>query len=327
MPKETHTDFEILYSFVASNKRKLRIIITRPRKEGIYPVLFFLQGYECSSIDLADNDNHPYAKLLYGVTGQQFVTVRLEKSGVGDSEGVHCRDTDFYMELENYFNTLKHLQKLRYIDCRAIFLFGYSIGGVIAPLLAMAFPVRGILVFGTVAKGWIEYTIENTRRQLQLAKKGAGEIHNDMERLFCFLFLFAVKKYSPRSLLAKHPEFASTFSKKKYIYNRHYSFFQQLAGINIAEAWTKVNCPALIMWGKGDYVSSLEDHKLIYKILKGNNRSPKTKLIQLDSDHFFRRVTTMENSYLNKHVSDFNKQIIRETTKWCKALTFRKISQ
>ena len=45
-----------------------------------------------------------------------------------------------------------------------MFIFGHSMGGVFGPILASEIPIRGIAVYGTVAKTWTEYCLENWRR-------------------------------------------------------------------------------------------------------------------------------------------------------------------
>jgi esterase/lipase len=51
------------------------------------------------------------------------------------------------------------------VDPERIYLFGHSMGGVLAPYLTAAVPVRGSMVYGTLARTWFEYQLENVRRQ------------------------------------------------------------------------------------------------------------------------------------------------------------------
>ena len=53
-------------------------------------------------------------------------------------------------------------------------------GGVMAPLLAAEVPVRGIIVYGTIARTWPEYWLENIRRQMELADADPSAIDRDV---------------------------------------------------------------------------------------------------------------------------------------------------
>ena len=54
---------------------------------------------------------------------------------------------------------LNYSLKMPEIDSENIFLFGHSLGGVTAPLIAAEVPVRGIINYGSVATTWYEYLL------------------------------------------------------------------------------------------------------------------------------------------------------------------------
>ena len=66
------------------------------------------------------------------------------------------------------------------VDADRVFIFGHSMGGVMAPLLAADVPVRGIIVYGTIARTWTEYWLENLRRQMELADADPSAIDRDL---------------------------------------------------------------------------------------------------------------------------------------------------
>jgi dienelactone hydrolase len=132
---------------------RLRTILSRPAKPaGRAPAVLFLQGGGCSSIDIpfAPPDVWPMT-LISEPAARGFVTMRVEKPGVGESEGPRCAEGGFREELAGYRAALHELAANPAVDPKRIFLFGDSLGGFMAPLLARETRVAGISTFGTIS--------------------------------------------------------------------------------------------------------------------------------------------------------------------------------
>jgi hypothetical protein len=104
-PGNSH--YEVLYRHITSNGKRMRTIITRPRKEGKYPGFMFIQGFSPVSYDFTLEGSRGdvttiNGPLLYEFANSNFVTIRVEKPGVGDSEGGPFADLDFTTELDIY---------------------------------------------------------------------------------------------------------------------------------------------------------------------------------------------------------------------------------
>jgi len=87
---------------------------------------------------------------MHAIGSQGFITMRVEKSGVGDSQGEPCASIGFSEELAGYRAALSALRSNPAVDPERIYLLGISLGGLFAPLLAADTPVAGISVFGTL---------------------------------------------------------------------------------------------------------------------------------------------------------------------------------
>jgi pimeloyl-ACP methyl ester carboxylesterase len=179
-PFETSDAYEVVYGSVVSRGKRLRTILTRPKGQGKHPALFLIQGLGSFSIENTAAGAGAYARIIDEFTRRGFVTMRVDKPGQGDSEGGPTRDIDFETELDGYRQALRALRASEAVDPESIFIFGHSMGGVMAPLLAADIPARGIAAFGTVVKTWHEYTLENARRQMALAGTRFAEIERNL---------------------------------------------------------------------------------------------------------------------------------------------------
>ena len=132
---------------------RLRTIVSRPATSaGPRPAMLFLQGGGCSSIDVpgVPSDIWPMT-LISAPAARGFVTMRVDKPGAGDSEGPPCPEGGFRDELAGYRAALHALLANPAVDPDRIFLFGDSLGGFMAPLLANETHVAGISAYGTIA--------------------------------------------------------------------------------------------------------------------------------------------------------------------------------
>jgi alpha-beta hydrolase superfamily lysophospholipase len=98
------------------------------------------------------------ARLVRAWTDDGFVTMRIEKRGIGDSEG---DPADFAQEIDDVRAAFEDLQKIS----SDVFVFGHSVGGIIAPRIEGA---RGIITYGTTVRAWSVCLRESMERQIAL---------------------------------------------------------------------------------------------------------------------------------------------------------------
>ncbi|MCE2982824.1 MAG: PDZ domain-containing protein, partial [Parachlamydia sp.] len=156
-PYETDDNATVIYDEVAYKGGQLRVIINKPFKENKMPAMLFIPGYTCSSIDDLPN-YHPYKRIVDAYVDAGYVTLRVEKSGLGDSKNTPpCESCDLLDEIENFEVGLKKLKSLPYVDPNQIIIVGHSMGGIVAPAISAKNKVAGVVVYGTTAKSWFEY--------------------------------------------------------------------------------------------------------------------------------------------------------------------------
>ena len=263
-PKESSKDYDIIYSSVNSGNNHLRTIITKPKGEGIHPAVLIVGGVGCYSIDNISNKDLLSIKLwVDSLTLNGFVTIRVEKTGMGDSKGIPCTDCDFTTEKQGYLDGLKQLKSLPYVNKENIFIAGFSIGGVIGPLIAQQEKVKGIIVYGTVGRNWLEYELENTHRQRVLDDYPADSLDIWMRAEYKRLYGLFVEKKTPEQIISEHPETAVNF----FEYPMSVKYFQQVADVNINQMWMNTDAWVLAMHGTSDFVSSADEHELIAQIV------------------------------------------------------------
>jgi uncharacterized protein len=348
MPREKGDGYEVIYGSVTSHGARLRTIVTRPEAEGRHPAVLLLQGgHTCFPIDTPVGKPVAFTWIASDLTRYGYVTMRVERPGCGDSEGGPLRDVDFDTELEGYKQALKALEQFDFVDADNVFLFGQSMGGIMAPLIAVEVPVRGIAVYGTGAGTWFEAVFGQRRRLAALDGTKPAEVNGEILRQARFWYPLLVEKKTPREILEKDPELRTlgAVTDDVYVGDRHYKFHHQLAAKDLTEAWTKVGETrlsvggkvsanpvqprVLAIWGTSDWLVDKASNAWIAEVV--NRAKPGNgTFVALDSiDHFFFRAASPEESYQlwkpakGAAAGEFNPVVLGTLRKWLDATAWR----
>jgi pimeloyl-ACP methyl ester carboxylesterase len=307
-PRITSDAFDVLYDSASADGHRYRVIVTKPRNATKAPALFVVQGLGCLSVD---DRNDLYARLIDAVTRAGFVTLRVDKPGVGDSEGGPCPEVDFQSEVRAYQAGLAWLAQQPYVDPQRIALFGHSMGGIMAPLIAKAAPLKKAIVYGTSYNSWYFYMLENNRRQLRLSGAAFDEIGAEEKQFEKFNALIFLDKKSLEEALQAAPEMREHFPDgHTYAGGKPVVYFQQIYDLNLAKEWKDAKLPVTAIWGASDFVSSESDHEWLAAAV--NSWLPgQGKFVRLPGiDHWFTKTADVRQSLAQHGEGEFNPAII-----------------
>jgi hypothetical protein len=326
---ETSPHARVIYDAVPFEDGLVRTIIHVPPGEGRKPVLFFIQGNPCQSMDRMQ-EHHSYQRLLNGFSEKGYVVVKTEKPGVGDSRsGRNCHQIDLFDEVGVFEASYNALAKYDFVDTGKVFVFGFSTGGVVAPLMQTRQAPLGIIVFGTVVRPWFDYFTELVRIQRLL--RGEDYLVNEAgyERALRFFYRFMVEKESPESLardadmLAFMNRFWQVGEDLQTLNGRHYTFWQQLQDARLFTAWSRTPASVLSLWGASDAVAfNAWEHQLIADIVNHYGRPGQARFMVVpQTDHNLLKTDDQRHSLqiINDweyHRTHFNPEVIETTHGW-----------
>lgn len=317
LPRESNPDYEILYGSVRVGQELQRVIVTNPPGANPKPALLFVGGMGCYSLDFSGTGPKAvaYQRIIDDATRKGFVTMRVEKTGMGDSLGTACDQQDFHREVAGNLEGLKALAAYPFVKSDSLYIFGHSIGGVIAPLLAAQVEVKGIAVLGTLATDWYSYDISNSRRQYLLS----GVSPNDIDQVMIYQKTvsqeFYLNKKSPEQIRQEHPEVSDYLQ-----FPVHWTYMQQLSEVNPKIDWNKSQSHVVILSGDSDYIGSQGDE--LQKMVQDANKTRATpiRLVRLPkTDHFFRTANSQPESFANRNADgsalDFQNNVLQVLNK------------
>ena len=308
---------------------RLRSIITLPERSGRaragrHPALLYVQGITCDSIDRPGAPVAADIQIVHSLAKQGFVTMRVDKAGLGDSEGPPCSDIGFSEERDGYLAALKALMLMPEVDPARIYLFGYSMGGVMAPYLAQEGRVRGSIVYGTLVRTWFEYQLENARRQSELSGLSPGQVSEAVLHQAKESSMILIDKKTLGDVWRRWPEMRQEpqglMYSENHIATRSMKFFHELQDLNLARAWQESTGSVLALYGEYDWVSALVDHQKIAEIVNLRSPGAGTVITIPQLDHGFTRHATLKDSFgalgRGARVPELSDQILR----WIEAI-------
>ena len=322
-PRETYPNVDVLYDFVtAPDGKRLRAIITKPRDaKGKLPVIFVAGWLSCDSVEAPAGTKDESGLVFRGLAQLPgFALFRMDKQGVGDSEGV-CAETDFDSELASYRAAFRALKNYDFIDTKKIYMLGISNGGGFAPLVPESdteqAQVRGYISVGGWVKTWFEHMLEIERRRFALMGKSPGEINDRMKGVAALYHEWLIKGRPVDEILKEQPKLADLWPEGKdhaHLYGRPLKFYQQLQQLNLAAAWSRVKVPTYVLRGAFDWIMSRNDSELIASYV--NNNGDLATFYEIpQTGHTFQHYLSLADAFKGKS-APFDPKIIGLLADW-----------
>jgi photosystem II stability/assembly factor-like uncharacterized protein/pimeloyl-ACP methyl ester carboxylesterase len=338
-PYETDDNATVIYDEANYKGGQLRVIINKPFKENKMPAMLFIPGYTCTSIDELKND-HPYKRIVDAYVDAGYVTLRIEKSGLGDSKNTPaCGDCDLLDEIENFEVGLKKLKSLPYVDTNQIIIVGHSMGGIIAPAISAKNKVAGVIVYGTTAKSWFEYQIEMYRVQNALAGMNPIEVEQSVIEQYDLNYRYFVKKEKLEEM-AKNPAADSVlrsvwgYDGKGKIFDRNAEYWRQIQDYPHLENWKNTKAKVLVQYGESDFQAfSRTDHQQIVNTVNYFNPGNAMLISYPLTDHYFAQSGTMQEAYdkfvngkIQQLFDEYNPEVGASAVRWSNEVIYGKKS-
>jgi len=328
--RETYPNVDVIYdSVTAPDGKRLRTVITKPHDaKGKLPVIFVAGWLSCDSVEAPAGTKDESGLVFRGLAQMpRFALFRMDKQGVGDSEGV-CGETDFNSELAGYRAAFRALKNYDFIDPGRVYMLGISNGGGFAPLVPESddeqAQVRGYISVGGWVKTWFEHMLEIERRRFGLMGKSPGEVNDRMKGAVILYQEWLIDGRPVDEIVKEQAQLPELWPEGKdhaHLYGRPLSFYQQLQQLNLADAWSRVKAPTYVLRGAFDWIMSREDSELIASYVNRNGDLAAFYEIP-NTGHTFQHYLSLADAFKGKRAR-FDPKVIGLLTDWLsnKAIT------
>jgi hypothetical protein len=318
MPFETAADLDITYGAVSATGGLRRTVTVRPKTAGRHPAVLMVTGIGCYPADAPLNEQDGYRQLVNGLARQDFVVMRVEKSGIGDSTGKPCAQVDLETEVDGNVAGLRALKQMPGVDSARVFIVGHSIGGVTGPLVARKETVKGLFVFETLGLNWFEYELLNTRRQLKLGGETPANIAAQMHLKAWCSHRHLIDRMPRAELLKAKPECADLT-----VYPTSDAYIQQVAAQNLPDVWAKLKgVDVAVLYGKADFVTGVEESMALVAAANAARAGSATYIELPDLDHFLLQAESQAASFQRLQTGGtpvFHPKLVTTVADWLKS--------
>lgn len=253
-----------LHQTIQIDGANYQAIITKPETSGKHPAVFLIGGLGCYSLDNLKPDD-PFFQLLSGLTQRGYVTMRVDKNGEGKSEGPPCDSpqSDLQLAVKRSLAGLNALAAADFVDRDNIFILAHSIGPLEGVVVAQKFPVRGFIAAETIGRTWMEYTLENARRQMLILGHGYDEADRFVRLTERCQHSFLIDKQTPEQVVKTSPECKDSVNT----FGVSATYLQQIADLDLAVEWKKVDVPVLVTYGTSDPATWAEESRYLAEMI------------------------------------------------------------
>ncbi len=304
---ETHPNITTSYGMLTLRDGvKLQTLVTKPANAtGRLPAILFVQWLSCDTVAISDHPRDGWSAMLKQmVRGSNALVWRTEKRGIGESQG-NCATMDYDTELADHKQALEQLKRRDDVDPNRIVIFGGSIGGTYAPLIAADQSVAGVMIWGAGATTWAERMMKFERNALELRGTAPEQLAREMTLRFQFLDRYLIGARTPAQIAAADAPVGAVWSRivgttADGQYGRPFAFHQQAQRADWAAAWSKVRSPVLAIYGEYDWFESREATALITRIVNAKTPGRGTYAEVPRMNHHFAEFATAEAAFAEK---------------------------
>ncbi len=303
----------------------LRAFVTKPKNaRGKLPAILFVSWLSCGTVETPERDDSWTMMLREVAEKSGFMMMRVEKPGVGDSNGPACSDCDLITELDGYKAAWRQLKSRPDVDTTKIIVFGASLGGTLASIVGQNQPVAAYVTAVSVYKTWLEHMIELERRRLLLSGKTQEEINNLMPGYIEFHTLYMNYKKTPQQIALEKPHLASLwYDEPAHQYGRPAKFYMQVQDLNFMDTWAKTTAPVYIVAGEYDWIMSLEDSQLLANMINQKSPGRATLNIARSMDHHW-SVYPNQQAAFDEVNGTYARETVNSMIDWMKEVVSKK---
>jgi pimeloyl-ACP methyl ester carboxylesterase len=265
-PVEHHEGARVELGAVDTGSHLLRSIAVIPDSAGPHPCVYMLPGAHWASEEYPLKPEHPVPALAGALARAGFATVRVERSGLGDSQGPPCTRVDFETELRGFRAGLSSILEASWIDGDDVFAFGHSLGAMVAPLIASTKELAGIACYAASAIPISEALVGAIRRHAIAMSHTDPAWPVRAEGIAELIRLVVCGERESQAVLAERPDLVSVAPAHftgDQAYGRVARFYHQLERADVAAAWRGLEVPALFVHGERDIICTAEDSRAL----------------------------------------------------------------
>lgn len=226
--------------------------LTLPEGSGPFPCVLLVHGSGANDRDETVGACKPFRDIALGLAGKGIAVFRYDKRTYVYAQEIGENLPSFTVEdevIEDALEALKFLRTIPEVDSKRIFLLGHSLGGWLAPEIALRDgEVRGVILLAAPARALHELVPEQAeylfRRDGIIDESEARQLE-DIRRVVARISARMFKEDEPVPYLGGYAR-----------------YYYSLMDLTPQESAQKLLCPLLVIQGGRDYQVQEKDFRI-----------------------------------------------------------------
>lgn len=298
--------------------------LTLPKKQGQFPVVVLLSGSGPQDRNSFILGHKPFLLLADELTKSGVGVLRFDERGVGESEG-RFQDAELSNFIGDVTSALDFLKTRTEVDKEKIGLLGHSIGGIIAPLVAVQEDIAFMVLLAAPAIEGDKLLLKQRADFLKLRGLNDAQIEKSND-IFVKTYEFILSTDSEDDEFKKElTDFLSANYAEVMMEKELMVMVEQLTSKETlillknkpSNYLSQIDCPVLAINGDKDFqVSSKENLAAIeLEIKKGGNTNIETKEFE-GLNHLFQESETGDSTEYGIIEQTMSPQVLEYIKEW-----------
>ncbi|WP_316744081.1 alpha/beta fold hydrolase [Pedobacter antarcticus] len=283
---------------------ELAAILTMPAEGTNFPIVVLVHGSGPSDMDETIGPNKPFKDLAAGLAAKGIASVRYVKRTMvyaGEFSGVFTVKEE---TLDDAAAALKIALQTPGVDKKQVYIFGHSLGGMLAPRIAGLVPeTKGIILAEAPARKMVDILIEQNQYLYDHSKDTTAQAKAQLD--------FALKALEQGRINQ-----LGQLKADSVVLGLPASYWVDLNQYNQVEAAQKLNKRILVIQGEQDFQVSVKD----FEIWKAALEKKKNVTLKLYPDLNHLLSSQVEKGDLRQYESpsSVSETLINDIVAWIK---------
>jgi dienelactone hydrolase len=151
-------------AYVSTPGHNLAAILTTPKNVKSFPIVVFVHGSGPSDMDETLGPNKPFKDLAAGLAAQGIASIRYVKRTLVYPNEFSKVFTVKEEVMDDAVAALAMAKTIPGVDTKNIYLFGHSLGGMLAPRISTLVPdLKGIIIAAAPARKFVDLMVEQNK--------------------------------------------------------------------------------------------------------------------------------------------------------------------
>lgn len=170
--------------YVVTPGHSLVGLLTTPATGSNFPIVVLLHGSGPSDMDETVGPNKPFKDLAGGLASKGIASIRYVKRTLAYPGDFNKGFTVKEEVMDDALAAIALAKTIPGVDKNKIFLFGHSMGGMLAPKLALQAPeLKGIVLAAAPARKLTDIIEEQNKYSVEQAKDTTGNLQKQLEEV------------------------------------------------------------------------------------------------------------------------------------------------